>query len=279
MRAQTDEGDARALGAEAVREGFETIIAAGGDGTVNEVVNGMGEVPDGFLRARLAVLPMGTVNVFARDLRLPLRLEDAWEIARAGAERSIDLPLIQSGRGQETSRRFFVQLAGAGLDARAIELVDWDLKKRVGFLAYIFAGFHALNELRRNPAPVTVRCGERTARGPLVLIGNSRFYGGPFAFFHKASAVDGLLDVRVFRQADLAMAIKTGLGMLTRRLHRLQPVDYLQGPELNITAGARPVPFEVDGELAGALPVRVCIGPSKLRVVVDGSGRKQAVVG
>ena len=64
-------GDARALAAEAVREGFEIIVAAGGDGTLNEVLNGIGDVPNGFDQTRLAVLPLGTVNVFARELRIP----------------------------------------------------------------------------------------------------------------------------------------------------------------------------------------------------------------
>ena len=67
--------DARRLGAQAVRAGFEIIVAAGGDGTINEVLNGIADVPDGFQRARLGVLPMGTVNVFARELGIPRRFD------------------------------------------------------------------------------------------------------------------------------------------------------------------------------------------------------------
>src|SRR5208282_1868611 len=85
-------GGARALAAQAVGEGFDTVVAAGGDGTLNEVLNGIGDVKDGFERARLAVLPLGTVNVFARELGLPMDLKRDWEIIRAGRETRIDLP-------------------------------------------------------------------------------------------------------------------------------------------------------------------------------------------
>ena len=73
-------GDARRLAAEAVVEGCGTVVAAGGDGTLNEVLNGIGDVPNGFDQARLAVLPLGTVNVFARELGIPTRLDRAWEV-------------------------------------------------------------------------------------------------------------------------------------------------------------------------------------------------------
>src|ERR1051325_6225374 len=83
-------GHARRLAAEAVREGFETIVAAGGDGTVNEVLNGIGDVPDGFENVRLGLLPLGTVNVFARELKISAKLETALRILRTGRETKID---------------------------------------------------------------------------------------------------------------------------------------------------------------------------------------------
>ena len=122
-------------------------MAAGGDGTVNEVLNGIGDAPDGFARARLGVLPLGTVNVFAREIGLPLRIERAWETLQ---RRTRDCALICRAWNFPSTgarrRQYFVQLAGAGLDARAIELVDWPLKKKVGPLAYVIAGVKALRE-------------------------------------------------------------------------------------------------------------------------------------
>jgi diacylglycerol kinase (ATP) len=148
LKATTAPGDARRLAAEAVQEGFELVVAAGGDGTVNEVLNGLGDVPDGFARTRLGVLPLGTVNVFARELGLPLRIERAWEVLQRGRETRIDLPCVEFAANGVRRRQYFAQLAGAGMDARAIELVDWGHKKKIGPVAYFIAGLKAM----RNPS-------------------------------------------------------------------------------------------------------------------------------
>src|SRR5208283_1076619 len=170
-------GDARRLAAEAVREGCDTVVAAGGDGTLNEVVNGLGDVPDGLVHTRLGVLPLGTVNVFAREMAIPTRLESAWDTIRQGHEMVIDLPKVEYGVGDTRQRRYFAQLAGAGLDARAIELVQWELKKRFGPFAYVLAG---LNALLAAPSQINAANGKESVMGELVLIGNGRLYGGPY---------------------------------------------------------------------------------------------------
>ena len=146
FKATTAPGDAQRFAAAAVTEGFDLIVAAGGDGTVNEVLNGMAEVPGGFERARLGVLPLGTVNVFARELRIPLKLEHAWAMLRRGNEAQIDLGRVDFTDEGKPVTRYFMQLAGAGLDARAVELVSWKLKTHAGPLAYVVAGFQALAE-------------------------------------------------------------------------------------------------------------------------------------
>ena len=146
LKATTAPDDARRLAAEAVGEGFDLIVAAGGDGTVNEVLNGLGDAPDGFARARFGVLPLGTVNVFARELKIPLRLERAWDVLQRGREMRIDLPHVEFSDSGTRRQRCFVQLAGAGMDARTIELVDWEHKKKVGPLAYLIAGLKAMRE-------------------------------------------------------------------------------------------------------------------------------------
>ena len=107
FKATTAPGDARRLAAEAVADGFELVVAAGGDGTVNEVLNGLGDAPDGFARTRFGVLPLGTVNVFARELKIPPRLERAWEILRRGHETKIDLPRVEFSNGRENRAALF----------------------------------------------------------------------------------------------------------------------------------------------------------------------------
>src|SRR6266480_3090309 len=92
LKPTTAVGSGQTLAAEAVREGFESVVAAGGDGTVNEVLNGIGDEPDGYTRVRLGVLPLGTVNVFAKELGMPTNFAAAWAILQRGVETSIDLP-------------------------------------------------------------------------------------------------------------------------------------------------------------------------------------------
>src|SRR5258707_3933614 len=164
-------GDARRLAAEAVREGFEIIVAAGGDGTLNEVLNGIGDEQNGFERACLAVLPLGTVNVFAQELTIPAKLELAWEVIQRGRETKIDLPCVEYRANGASERRYFAQLAGAGLDARAIELVKWQVKKLVGPIAYVLAGAHALLGAS---GKITAAGKGSPVIGDLVLIGNGR---------------------------------------------------------------------------------------------------------
>lgn len=259
-------GDARRLAAQAVADGFETVVAARGDGTVNEVLNGLGDVPDGFARARLAVLPLGTVNVFARELGLPLRVMAAWDCVRRGRQSRIDLPQVQFSSQGAPRTRYFAQLAGAGLDARAIELVHWELKKRLGPLAYVLAGLHAL--LGR-PARIQVQAGTSTATGGLALIGNGRLYGGPFCFFPRAESTDGLLDVCVFERVNWLTLARCGPPLLLRRKPPASAVTLLQANHITLSSPDR-TPMEVDGELAGNLPATFSIAPPKLTVVVPG---------
>jgi diacylglycerol kinase (ATP) len=257
-------GDARVLAAEAVREGFSHVVAAGGDGTLNEVLNGLGDVPDGFEKAALGLLPLGTVNVYARELGIPIELEKAWRVVTAGKERSLDLALAEFPSGKVLQRRRFAQLAGAGLDARAIELVDWNLKKRFGPLAYIYAGLKALCE--RRPLIKAV-CGKQTLEGQLVLIGNGRLYGGDFKTFEDAAMDDGLLDVCVFPKVNFLTLLRCAWPLLIS--HRLPPsvVRRFQATEFALSSSDA-VAFELEGELAGRLPVSFVVERRRLRAIV-----------
>lgn len=257
-------GDARRLAAAAILEGHDTLIAAGGDGTLNEVLNGMGDVPDGFARARLGVLPLGTINVFAREIGLPTNPAAAWPILQRGQERRIDLPRIETGDVGNPSRTYFAQLAGAGLDARAIQLVNWPLKKMIGPLAYVVAGLKAMNEPQTR---LTVADGTRTATGQLVLVGNGRRYGGAFQIFPDAEVADGWLHICVFPEVNWATLTRCGLTLLsTRKLPDDRVVRWraksftLIGPAVKR--------FEVDGELGGPLPARFTLQPAGLRILV-----------
>jgi YegS/Rv2252/BmrU family lipid kinase len=231
---------------------------------LNEVLNGIGDEPNGFERIRLGVLPLGTVNVFAKELGLPTELKRAWQILRQGREANIDLPRVTCVVNGRPEPRYFAQLAGAGLDARAIELVDWQLKKRLGPLAYVWAGMAAL----RGPASqITVTNGKDSATGELVLVGNGRFYGGKYRLFPRADLRDGLLEVCVFPRANwLTLARCTGMLLARRDLPASVAISF-RAESLSFTSPS-PTPIEVDGENIGHLPATFTIEREKLRIVV-----------
>ncbi len=256
-------GDARRLAAAAITEGHDTVIAAGGDGTLNEVLNGMGDVPGGFERARLGVLPLGTINVFAREIGLPTNPDVAWPILLRGNERRIDLPRIETGEPGNSTHTYFAQLAGAGLDARAIQLVDWPLKKKIGPLAYVVAGLKAMTETQ---AALTVSDGTRITTGQLVLVGNGCQYGGPFRIFPDAQLADGWLHVCIFPCVNWLTLIRCGLALLSHRQLPPRSVIRLRAKSFTVI-GPATRHFEVDGELGRPLPARFSLQPAGLRVL------------
>lgn len=261
-------GHAIELAARAAREGFDTLVAAGGDGTLSELVTGLAAVPGALEAVRLGVIPLGTSNVFAHELGLPRRPEVAWQVIRAGVERRVDLPALEWGPPGQRQTRHFVQLAGAGLDSRAIARVHWGLKQRVGPLAYGLAGWQAL----RGPhPPVTLSAGGAPRTGELVLLGNGRFYGGPVPVFPAARNDDGLLDAVVFPRVTGLTLMRFALAWLTGRPWRAPGTQTLQAEHLEVTC-PEPLPIEVDGDNVGVTPGRFTVRPRALRVLAPAAG-------
>jgi YegS/Rv2252/BmrU family lipid kinase len=257
-------GDARRLATEAVSEGFEIVVAAGGDGTLNEVLNGIADAPEGLARACLGLLPLGTVNVFACEMSIPTQLKAAWQTIQQGKETRIDLPRVEHDHEGVRQRRYFAQLGGAGLDASAIELVHWPLKKKIGPLAYVVAG---LNALRRTQSKITAAGGGHSATGELVLIGNGRLYGGRYEVFPGADLRDGKLEVCVFPRVTWLTLVRCGPSLLLSRRLPSAAVELFQAESLTLTSPS-PTPLEADGELIGHLPATFTLQRMGLRVIV-----------
>jgi YegS/Rv2252/BmrU family lipid kinase len=240
-------GDATLLAANAGPT--DLIVAAGGDGTINEVVNGLaGRV--------LGILPLGTVNVFAKELGIPTQIEAAWRVIEAGQTRTIDLGCTEAAG----KRRDFVQLAGVGFDARAVRAASWAMKKKVGPLAYVWAG---LKTLGKTYAPVEAG----GTQGAAVFIGNGRFYGGKIPLFPTANLTDGLLDVCILEQTGFLNLCRYGPAILLGKHPGVRGIHYFQTAKLDCRA-AEGTPFELDGEDAGDIPVTFTVRPGALRVVV-----------
>ena len=246
-------GDARRFAMEAVREGFQTIVAAGGDGTVNEVLNGVvgGDV-------KLGILPTGTMNVSAKELGIPSGdPARAWEVIERGFSREIDLPCANG--------QFFIQLAGVGLDAEVVRRTPVELKKSLGPLGYVLT----LAKVLAGPPPrITAKTPDGGVReGCFVLIGNGRMYGGPFRLFKDACLDDGRLDVLVFKNQRHWDIVRYFQAILAGAHWKLPDVEYFQTESL-LVEGPAGVAVELDGESAGEVPCEFTISDMRLRVVV-----------
>lgn len=253
-------GDARELARELAGQGHPLIVAAGGDGTVNEVVNGLAEhncsCDDASRHAALGILPVGTMNVFAHEIGLPGRnLEACWEVIHSGQQRAIDL--------WQANGHFFIQLAGVGLDAAIVQGTSWEMKKRYGPLSYVMT---AARVLGNEPPLLSVELPDRPLLyGSIVLVGNGRHYGGPVPVFRNASNSDGLLDIIIFHQ-QRALEVFQFLSALTLTGYtECRDIDYLQVPSFRVSS-ARPAPYELDGELGQVTPVDFCAAPFRMRV-------------
>jgi diacylglycerol kinase (ATP) len=246
-------GEAEVISRRAAREGFETIVAAGGDGTINEVVNGMAG-----MNASLGLLPMGTMNVFALELGIPAgNLGLCWEIIQKQNTRLIDMP--------RANNKHFVQLAGVGLDAQVVKETSLAFKRNFGPLSYLVSA--AQIAARRPPLLRIESANSVTEQGSFVLVGNGRLYGGPFPFFKNAVIDDGLLDVVIFKQLGYLEIIKYLQNVVFSSEIRLPEVEYFQTEQLRVTSEEE-VPVEIDGELIGQCPVEFQSYKRKLRVLV-----------
>lgn len=255
-------GHATQIAEKLAREGRELVVAAGGDGTVNEVLQGLSRVnaerPDIGHHTALGTLPAGTMNVFAYEMGYPSHreLKNPWQVMTSGTRRFVDLWMA--------NEQYFVQLAGVGPDAEIVRRTTWAMKKAYGPLSYAISAVHVLT----SQAPIlTVRTPDRPdLHGRLVLVGNGRNYGGRFHLFRDAKMADGLLDVIIFREpVNPWNAAQMLRGSLLDGFRSSEDIDYLQLAEFTVSAAAETA-VQLDGELSGSAPVTFRRAPFPLRV-------------
>lgn len=233
----------------------DVVVAVGGDGTVNEILNGMVGT-----KARLAIVPAGTVNVLALELRIPFHTERACAVIAEGHTKVMDL-----GRA---NKRYFILMMGAGIDALTIRNLDPKAKQRFHELAFVSTGLRL--GLSSPPRPFIVRTNEEEHRATFLVAGNSRYYGGRFGLTTEADPTDGLLDILMFKGTT-----SVGLGVfwlgVPYRLHlRNKDVTYLRSAEATVLPIDEDLPvwYQTDGELAGSLPASLNIEPQAIEVLV-----------
>src|SRR5579864_6308063 len=175
-------GDATEIAQRATNEGRQLVIACGGDGTLNEVVNGLAVAQNGH-RVPLALLPGGTANILAKELDLPWDIPKAAEKLAHGTVKEIALGLA-TPLEQPEKKKYFLSVAGAGPDGMIVYSIDLGLKSRVGILAYWWEG---VREAFRYKFPhFRVTSGGRTINASLVIVGHTKNYGGPFKITTEA---------------------------------------------------------------------------------------------
>ena len=257
VRMTSAAGDARVMARKALEEGFGTIVAAGGDGTVNEIAGGIAGSD-----VRFGILPVGTMNVFAAELGIPQNnLPAAWRVIENGLLRELDLPMANCTP--------FVQLAGIGLDAEVVRLTTPESKKSLGPVSYLLT----LAQVAAVSPPTVVidPVDSRRREGSFVLVGNGRLYGGPFVLFKNARPDDGLLDVLVFKNQSHWDVVRYFQAIAFGSHADLPDVEYFQTKSMNVHSSAS-VPVELDGELADALPCKFGFFPEKFFVIAPPVG-------
>ncbi len=251
-------GDAKAVAEDAAASGFDAVIVNGGDGTINEAVNGLAGS-----ETALAVIPGGTANVWAKEISMPRDPVAAMREVVCGERRRIDL-----GRA---GGRHFLLMAGIGLDAEVVRRVGPRLKERLGAPAHLISAVPAA--IRRRPVRVQMII-DGVAGETMVywmVVGNTRLYGGVREITHRAVVDDGLLDVAWMRFGGLHRLVTDGVRLVRGTHHRSRNVRYLQARSIEIeTAG---MPVQVDGELHGETPMRFEVAPGALTVIVPAALR------
>ena len=247
-------GQATALAAGAAERGLPLVFVCGGDGTLNEAANGLADTD-----TTLALIPAGTVNIWAKEMQIPRRPVKAVKAAIEGDRRRVDL-----GRAGE---RYFVLMAGYGLDGAIARRVDLGLKSRLGAVTYAFAAVR--ESLRYRSTPVTLRFDgeEHTADVLMLVAGNTRNYAGLVEITRQAQVDDGLLDVCVFQGKGTLDIILHSLRTLLRRHLRSKKVLYRQTRRLEL-AWREPLPVQLDGDAYELSPTKLEIAPSALWVAV-----------
>jgi YegS/Rv2252/BmrU family lipid kinase len=261
----TGPGHATEIARQATVDQRQLVIACGGDGTLNEVVNGLAQFQNGH-RVPLALLPGGTANILAKELDLP------WDIPRA-AKRLVGADVREIALGlatpveQPEKKRYFLSVAGAGPDGMIVYSVDLELKARVGILAYWWQG--AREVIRYTFPRFRVRTGDRQLEATLVVVGRTKNYGGPFKITDQADLFEDQFEV-------MALTTQSGMRYLSYlptlymgNLRKERDVHFWKADTLVCEPlDSNPVYAQVDGEPLTRLPIEFSIVPRALKLVV-----------
>ncbi len=256
LQNSTGPGHATSLARTAVSENMDAVLVAGGDGTLNEAAQALVGTS-----TALGYLPYGTVNIWARETRTPLR--------PLGAARAIVDGRIEQIDAGIANDRYFLLMAGIGFDgevvrrAKALE----QYKRRFGIAPYILAGIGSLPFYRGADVELRYSGVIRRLQALMVVVSNTRLYGGRFHFTPKAIANDGWLDVCIVKGRGPLATVRQSLPLLLTGGITYSDVEFFRVNDLSVQTDV-PLLFQLDGELEGTTPVQFHLAPRALRVIV-----------
>jgi diacylglycerol kinase (ATP) len=258
-------GHATEIAVRATAQGRQLVIACGGDGTLNEIVNGLAAQQNGH-RVPLALLPGGTANILAKEIGLPWDIPAAAKKLVHGEVKEIALGLA-TPVNEPSKQRYFLSVAGAGPDGMIVYSIDLDLKARVGVLAYWWGG---AREIFRYKFPhFRAVTGSEKMDVSLVVVGRTKHYGGPFRITDQADLYEDQFEI-------LGLTTRSGLRYLSYlptlwagKLRGTSGVHYWKTNRIVCEPyGSDPVYAQVDGEMLARLPVEFKIVPRALKLLV-----------
>jgi len=256
-------GEAESYARDAIRAGSDYVIAAGGDGTLNEVINGI--APPGHMgRICVGIVPLGTANDFARTIGLPASVDDNIDILRAKQTAPIDLVRVRSD-----CKRYFVNVSAGGFSGLVDEKLTPEIKSTWGPLAYLRSAAAALPELRGYHTNIVFDDGERLMIELYnVIVANGQFVAGGLPIAPQADLRDGLLDVILVPRRSPAKMMLLAAEMLLGNHLSSNAVIFRRAKKISVRS--RPgMWFNVDGELIGNDPAVFQILPGALEFVIS----------
>ncbi|MCB0167173.1 MAG: diacylglycerol kinase family lipid kinase [Anaerolineae bacterium] len=260
-------GDATRLAQQAALDGFDTAVAIGGDGTINEVCNGLAGT-----ETALGVLPAGTANVYAAEVGIPIwhplnpeAIIKAADIIAHGQRRKIDLGQLRLADG---TSRYFLMWCGVGIDAAVTQRKRSNNKNRsLNYAAWIVSGLLTVYDFLGTPATITTDNGAIRKRIMLAVMSNGQLYGRVWRLAPQAKMDDGLLDVGVMTGHRWPSLVKLLVGVTFRR-HVKDPDFFLYRTAKLSLATRDPLPVHVDAETIGLTPIEIEVAPLALSVVI-----------
>lgn len=235
------------------------VIVAGGDGTFNEVINGILSSKESAAKKKtvpLAFIPLGTTNVLAKELNIPENVEKAVHLALTGAAKKISLGRING--------RYFALMAGIGFDGEAVLRAEDSMKKISGKEAYIFSGINTL--IKYNPSLIEVKTSEGTFTGYTAVVGKAKCYGGNFHVTTQASLTEPLLDLCLFKGKTRKDLVRFIIGVVRERHLNFNDVFYGKFSEMEITSN-KEVHVQIDGDYFGTLPAKIDVVKDAISLV------------